>query len=55
MAKLKVSGEVCVDELQMAEAMNKTFQGVFTKLSMFSEPPGSGLRVPCLNNIEFSD
>ncbi len=38
----------------MAEAMNKSFQGVFTEESVFDEPPGSGIRGPCLNNIEFT-
>ncbi len=54
MTKLKVSGEVYVDELEMGEAMNKCFQRVFTRECVFDEPPGSGLRGPCLNNIEFS-
>ncbi len=38
----------------MAEAMNKCFQGVFREENVFDEPPGSGLRGPCLNNIEFT-
>ncbi len=38
----------------MDEAMNKSFQGVFREESVFGEPPGSGLRGPSLNNIEFT-
>ncbi len=55
MTKLKVNEEVYVDELQMAEAMNKSFQAVFTKVSVFDETPGSGIRCPCLNNVELTE
>ncbi len=53
MTKFEVNGEVYGDELQMAEAMNKSFQG-FTEESVFDKPPSSRIRHPCLNNIEFT-